>query len=69
MQRRRFHRGIAWVGGLLLLVLHLDFWRPSRDVLYGGWLPEELAYRLLWILAAFLYLWHFCTRVWVKEDE
>jgi hypothetical protein len=58
------HRTIAWVGGLLLLVLHLDFWRPQRVILYWGWVPEELAYRLAWIGLAFLYLLYFCSYVW-----
>ncbi|MFP6686503.1 MAG: hypothetical protein VB934_17415 [Polyangiaceae bacterium] len=43
---------IAWSGGVLLLIFHLDFWRPQRVVLYGGLLPEELLYRLVWGLLA-----------------
>lgn len=56
------------VAGLALLVaLHLDFWREQRPVLYFGWLPEEMAWRLLWIFAAWLYLLYFTTRVWREE--
>ena len=59
---------IAWAGGLLLVALHLDFWRPQRAELWLGWLPEDMAYRLSWMLAAFLYLLFFTTRVWREDD-
>ena len=65
----RMHRWIAWIGFVILIVLHLDFWRPQRMVLYFGWLPEEIAYRLLWIALAFLYLVYFCTFVWQTKDS
>lgn len=61
------NRLLPWVGFLLLLILHLDFWRPQRLVLYFGWLPEEMAYRLLWMLLAWLYLLYFTARVWREE--
>ncbi len=58
---------LAWVGFLLLLVLHLDSWRAQRDVIYFGWMPEELAYRLAWMVLAWAYLLWFCSRVWRDE--
>ncbi len=60
---------LAWGGFLVLLVLHLDFWRPQRPVLLLGWIPEELAYRFGWIALAWLYLCFVCARVWREEDE
>ncbi len=60
---------IAWTGAGLLLILHLDFWRPQRVVLYGGWLPEELLYRLVWMLLAWLYLMYFCARIWRSNSN
>jgi len=60
---------LAWVFGLLLLALHFDFWRPRRPELWFGWVPEELLWRLVWMLLAFLYLSWFCTRVWKSEGE
>lgn len=60
-------RFFAWGGFVLLLVLHLDFWRPQRDVIWFGWMPEELVWRLAWMVLAFAYLVFFCSRVW-KED-
>ena len=63
------HKVVAGIGLLVLLVLHLDFWRGERHAVLLGWLPEELAYRLVWILLAFLFLLYFCARVWVIPDE
>lgn len=58
---------VAWIWGLALLALHLDFWRPQRVRLWLGWIPEEAAYRLVWVLLAWIYLLWFCSAVW-KED-
>lgn len=60
-------RLLAWLGGLALVALHVDFWRPRRPVLWLGWLPEELAYRLGWMLLAWLYLLFLTRRVWNRE--
>ncbi|MCB1036941.1 MAG: hypothetical protein KDD47_24150 [Acidobacteria bacterium] len=59
---------IAWIGLVVLIVLHLDFWRPQRAVLYFGWLPEDMAYRLGWMLLAWAYLIFFTRSVWREED-
>lgn len=61
------HRAIAWAGFLLLIFLHLDFWRPQSPELYFGWLPQELAYRLAWMVLAWLYLMYFTRFVWGRE--
>jgi hypothetical protein len=66
--RGSVHRWIAALGGALLLALHLDFWRPQHSVLHFGWLPEELGYRIAWMLLAWLYLLHFTAYVW-RDDE
>ena len=62
------NRAIAWGGFVLLLVLHHDFWRPQRAVLYFGWLPEELAWRLGFVVLSVAYLVFFCRSVWREED-
>jgi hypothetical protein len=49
--------------------LHLDVWRTQRPRLYLGWLPEELFYRLAWILLAWVYLLFLCARLWPEEAE
>jgi len=60
---------VAWIGELLLLFLHLDFWRPQRAELYFGWMPEEIAYRLVWMALATAWLVFFCARVWRDEGD
>lgn len=62
------NRALAWVFGLALLALHLDFWRGPRAGEVLG-LPEELAYRVGWMLLAAAYLWFFTARVWRAESE
>ncbi|MDA8020453.1 MAG: hypothetical protein MPN21_23695 [Thermoanaerobaculia bacterium] len=59
---------LAWILAAILVLLHLDFWRPQRPTVYFGWLPEELAYRLGWMLLAWAYLEWFTRRVWSSEQ-
>ena len=65
----RTTRIVAWVWFLALVVLHLDFWRPQRPDLWFGWLPEDMAYRLAWMVGAFFFLLFFTYRVWNEEGE
>ena len=62
-------RIIAWAGLALLLIFHLDFWRPQKAELVFGWMPHDMAYRLLWMVVAWLYLMFFTARVWDEEGE
>ena len=65
-------RPVVWIavlGFLLLVVLHLDFWRPQRLVFHLGWLPEELAYRIVYLLLAWLYMLFICWVVWDEEEQ
>jgi hypothetical protein len=69
---RAAHRRIAWAGFVLLLVLHMDFWRPRSDVRLLGWLPEEVLWRLGWMGLAACYLAYLAWKVWPvggEEDE
>jgi hypothetical protein len=68
MKARRGVTIAAWAGFLGLVALHLDWWRPQRARLWLGWIPEELAWRLLWMALATAYLFFFCARVW-RADE
>jgi len=61
-------RVLAWIGGLVLVALHLDAWRPRRAAVHLGWIPEELLYRLAWMALAWLYLLFFCSRVWGRDE-
>jgi hypothetical protein len=63
----RGERTLAWVCGLILLALHLDFWRPKRAVLMFDWLPEELLYRLGWMGLAYAFLLWISLRIWRPE--
>jgi len=56
------------LGFVALIVLHLDFWRPQRAELYFGWVPEELAYRLVWFALAWVYLVLFTRFVWGGDE-
>lgn len=66
---RRAQVGLAWAGALALLALHFDFWRPQRAVLWGGVVPEELGWRLVWMVAAAVYLTWFCGRFFTSEPR
>ena len=62
MNTRRTAVTIAsWAGFLLLVVLHVDWWRPQRAEPWFGWMPEELAWRLGWMALATVAL----TVLWV----
>ena len=60
---------VAAVAFTLLLLLHMDFWRPQRPHLWFGWLPEELAFRIGTIVLAWLLMLWICSRVWLEEEE
>ena len=54
---------------MLLIAAHLDFWRPQREVVWFGWLPEELLWRLAWMVLAAAFVIHFTYFVWAGEDS
>jgi hypothetical protein len=60
----KIERALAWVAGLGLLALHLDFWRPKRAVLWLDFVPEELLYRLAWVGLAYGFLLWISFRIW-----
>ena len=66
---RRATVSLAWIGFLVLVVLHVDSWRPQRSEVYLGWIPEELLYRFIWIGLAWLYLLFICARVWEDDGD
>jgi hypothetical protein len=67
--KRRGSIVVAWLGLLVLVALHIDFWRPQRAVFHFGWIPEELLYRLAWVLLAWVYLLFVCSVVWTSSPE
>lgn len=66
-------RGLAWACLALLLLGHcaghLDALRSRPARLLGGWLPEELAWRLGWMGLAFLWLVLACRILWRPREE
>jgi len=66
---KRTRLAIAWAGFLVLLALHLDFWRPQRAVLWFGWVPEELLWRLAWMALAWVYLIFVTSFLWRDDPE
>jgi len=58
---------LLWGGFVLLVLGHLDSWRAQRVVLYFGWIPEELLYRLVWMALAWAYLLYVCRYHWRSE--
>jgi len=61
------HSTALWIAALAVIALslaHLDFWRESRAVLWFGWLPEELAYRVGWMLLAWGVMLFITRFVW-----
>ena len=68
--RARITTPAAWVGGLALVAVHVGGVEPGPDAPpLAGWVPAELAWRLLWILLAWLYLLWFCAFAWRAGDE
>ncbi len=68
----RGKRVVAWLGFAALLALHLDFWRPQRPdevTLYFGWVPGELAWRLVWMALAWAYLLFVLRFVWIEPAD
>ena len=65
-------RAALWIASsslVALVLLHLDFWRPQRARLVLGWVPEELAYRLVFIVLAWLYLLFVTARLWREDPD
>lgn len=67
--RRRVALWIASSSLVALVLLHLDFWRPQHARLLFGWFPEELAYRLVFIVLAWLYMLFVTARLWREGSD
>jgi hypothetical protein len=62
-------KAIATLALVALVALHLDFWRDRAAFppLFG--LPPELAYRIVWMALAVLYLAWFTKTFWRDEGR
>lgn len=67
----RGHRVVFWAGVAALVVAHM--WpRVMPDEgptkLWFGWLPGDMAYHLLWIVAAAVWVMYMTGPVWAAEE-
>ena len=60
-------RKLVLVFGIVLFVLHQDFWNWTNDRLIFGFVPIGLAYHALYSIAAAM-LWAYAIRVAWPED-
>ncbi|MHC4948555.1 MAG: hypothetical protein ACYTG1_09865 [Planctomycetota bacterium] len=65
---RRTALWIAWIAGLVLVALHLDYYRAGDGPLRWGWVPDELAWRVGSIGLAWAYILFVCRYVWREDD-
>jgi hypothetical protein len=67
---RRTHALLSILAGACLYAALHWVWRDSSQPprLLFGWLPLELARRLAWMTAAWLFLLHLTCRVWQEEE-
>lgn len=68
MSRRTAIRAAA-LAVVVLSILHVDFWRPSTGALWLGCVPEDLAYRIAWMIAAWGVMLFITAFVWRAEAE
>ena len=66
------HRIVFWVGVAGLIGAHMwprlvSSHEPTK--LWFGWLPSDMAYHLLWIIAAALWVAYMTGPVWASEEH
>lgn len=62
-------RAVVIIAGIVLFVLHQDFWNWSESRLVFGFMPLGLAYHALYSIAAALF-WALAIRfAWPKDVE
>jgi hypothetical protein len=72
---RRYHPGVSrrveltlfWAAVAVLLVAHMFGFGQGDRALLLGWLPIDLAYRLLWMLLAACLVFWMTARLWGKD--
>jgi hypothetical protein len=64
---RRAELTLFWVAVVVLLVAHMfGFGQGGRPLLFG-WMPIDLAYRVLWMLLAGCLVFWMTGRLWGDE--
>jgi hypothetical protein len=68
MTRRR-HRLVFAVLAAAMFVLHVDPWSSGAiEPVTWGFVPRDLGYHIVWIIAAVLLTFYLCGPVW-RETE
>jgi hypothetical protein len=72
---RKTHARIFWAVVAVLLILHVDVFNhlepgsdPSDGVAPVGWLPWDMAYHLLWMVAAAGAVFYLTAKVWPSDS-
>ena len=64
----RLERGLFWLAVIGLLGLHmLGFGQGGRPLLFG-WMPTDLAYRVLWMALAAVVVFWMTGRLWPNRE-
>jgi len=58
---------LAGLGLIALVAAHL--YRTTSTELVLGWIPMELAYRLVWMVMAWVFLLFFTAQIWGDGEE
>jgi hypothetical protein len=71
LKRETHHRLGAgfWLATLALAAAHLFRFQHDDSALYLGWLPADLAFRIVWIIAATLLVFAMTSVSWREEGE
>lgn len=65
----RAHRIVLAAIVIALVILHMDPWSDgSIEPVVWGFVPRDLGYHLLWVLAATATTFYMCAKAW-PEDE
>ena len=65
---RRLELGLFWLVIATLLITHMLGFGQGDRPLWFGWMPVDLGYRLIWILAAAAAVFWMTGRLWPDED-
>ena len=67
---RKQHKSVFWTATGILSILHVDFFNHGiDDPLLFGWLPIDLTYHFLWVLAATGVVFYCTHFIWRVPDE
>lgn len=68
-ESHRRHGRVLAVMVALLVLTHVVQWQPGREPMLLGFLPWDLAYHLLWMVAATVVVLYMTEVVWRHPPE